>query len=123
MKRLLLTIALPAVLIMGCSEHSELHESMETMGDSFKVMRKSDDLEAVKAEWVMFKEAQNVAQAQKVPPEDQAEFDSGMDEVSPLITKIDTALNAGDLAAAKSLFKQLGEVRKEYHDKLEVDKE
>lgn len=122
MKLLLLIIVLPAVLLMGCSKHDELHESMESMGESFKVMRKSDDIAEVKAEWVNFKQAQLVAQKQKVPAEDQSEFDNGMSEVSPLIDKIDAALNADDLAAAKGLFKQLGEVRKEYHDKLNVDK-
>ncbi|MDO3383348.1 cytochrome b562 [Gilvimarinus algae] len=115
-----LAALLCALMLGACSKHDDLHESMETMGDAFKTMRESSDLDAVKTEWESFKAGVELAQMQQVAPEDQATFDKGMDELAERMAGVDAALAAGDLELAKQGMKRLGEVRKEYHDKLEV---
>ncbi|MDO3386790.1 cytochrome b562 [Gilvimarinus sp. SDUM040013] len=120
MKKLMIVLLLP-LLAVACSKHDPLHESMESMGDSFKAMRESDDLVEVQAQWQSFKEALDIAQAQTMGPEEQADFEHGMQELAELTQALDAALAAKDLAAAKASLKKLGEVRKEYHDKLKVD--
>ncbi len=121
MKRLLPCLTL-LVALTGCSKSNELHDTMEGMKEPFKVMRESDDAAAVKAELTKFVQLVNVAKIQKVKAEDQGTFDEGMKKLVELTSKAEAALNAGNLEEAKTLMSQMGDVRKEYHDKLGVKK-
>lgn len=121
MKRLLPCLTL-LIALAGCSKSNELHDTMEGMKEPFNVMRESDDAAAVKAELTKFVQLVNVAKIQKVKAEDQGTFDEGMKKLVELTSKAEAALNAGNLEEAKTLISQMGDVRKEYHDKLGVKK-
>lgn len=121
MKRLLPCLTL-VIALAGCSKSNELHDAMEEMKGPFKVMNESADAAAVKAELAKFVQSVNVAKIQKVKPEDQGTFDEGMKKLLELTGQAEAALTAGNLDEAKTLVKQMGDVRKEYHDKLGVKK-
>ena len=106
--------------LVGCSRSTPLHDSMEGMGGSFKAMRKSDDIEVLKAQWAVFKTELNVAATQQVLPMYQTSFNEGMDKLKGLVVSVDAALAAGNLGEVKNLLQQLDETRKEFHKKLEV---
>ena len=120
MKKILIAVTM-ALVVSACSKHDPLHDSMESMGEAFKAMRKTDDLVTIKQQWLDFKKSANIAKVQQVKPEDQPAFDEGMNKLSDAITQIDRALEDNNLIAAKAAMKQLGEVRKKYHDKLGID--
>lgn len=119
MKRFLSCIALLAVL-SGCSESSELHDAMESMKEPYKTMREANDINQVKAEFATFMQGLNIAKIQKIKAEDQATFDEGMKKLVELAGQTEAALAANNLEEAKSLLQKMGDVRKEYHDKLGV---
>lgn len=119
MKRLLPCIAL-FIALAGCSESSELHDAMEEMKEPYKAMREKEDLKTIEAELVAFIQALNVAKIQKIKPEDQPVFEEGIKKLVELTGQAEAAVAAGDVEQAKSLLKQMGDVRKEYHDKLGV---
>lgn len=121
MKRLLPCLTL-VIALAGCSKHNELHDAMEEMKGPYKAMSESDDAAAIKAELAKFVQSVNVAKIQKVKPEDQGTFDEGIKKLVDLTGQTDAALTAGNLEEAKALVKQMGDVRKEYHDKLGVKK-
>lgn len=118
-----LFLVLGLVVLAGCSKPSPLHEAMEEMGSSFKVMREATNFETIKQEFPEFQAALEVASAQKVKPEHQATFDEGMDELEPLVAQLETALAADNALAAEQLLQKIGDVRKEYHEELEVEKD
>lgn len=120
MKKLMTLLAL-ATLCVACAKHDPLHEAMESMGDSFKAMRETSDLTEFQSQWQSFKEAVAIAEAETMGPEEQADFEQGMDKLTQALPLVDAALAAGDLEAAKAVLKDMGAVRKEYHDKLKVD--
>lgn len=115
-------LVLAAVLLAGCSGGSELHESMEEMGDSFKSMNKADSLEDIQSELEEFSANIAIAKQQQVKPEHQQDFDEGMEQLSTQLTDLETAVQAGDLAGAKSALAVLRDTNKKYHKKLGVEK-
>jgi soluble cytochrome b562 len=119
MKRFLPGIAL-LIALGGCSNSNELHDAMEGMKEPFKAMRETNDIDQVKAELATFIQGLNIAKLQQVKPEHQSTFDEGMKKLVELTGQVEAAVAAGNLDAAQSLLKQMGDVRKEYHDKLEV---
>ena len=108
------------ILALTACESSELHKSMEGMGDSYKSIRESEDLTVIKNEFSKFKAALETANAQKIAPDNQATFDEGMKELADIVNQLDAALATNDLQNAKTLFEQLGKIRKKYHKKLDV---
>ncbi|MDO6748199.1 cytochrome b562 [Gilvimarinus sp. 1_MG-2023] len=120
MKKLLSVLAL-SLLAVACSKPDPLHESMESMGDSFKAMRESNDLAQMQSDWDAFKEARSVAAAQTMGPEEQKDFEQGMQRLAKLSKAVDAAFASGDVEAVKASLQKLGKVRKKYHDKLKVD--
>lgn len=119
MKRFLSCIAL-AIALNGCSESSELHDAMESMKEPYKTMREANDINAVKTEFAAFMQGLNIAKTQQIKAEDQATFDEGMKKLVELTGQVEAALTANNLEEAKALLKKMGDVRKEYHDKLGV---
>ncbi len=119
MKYLLTAIAIAAAL-SACSRSSELHESMETMGGSFKAMRNANQGSDIQTHLAEFKAALSIAKAQPVRAEDQAEFDEGMQKLETELAALESALAEGDAEAAAQHMKALGGLRKEYHDALGV---
>jgi len=118
MKKIIL-LAVVVVGLAGC-QSSELHESMEEMGDSYKTMKKSEDLEAISKEYTSFKAAFDIAVVQQIDPENQPTFEDGMKKAQVLVKDLEAAIAAKELEKAKALLKELGEQRKEYHEKLGV---
>lgn len=120
MKKFLPFIAL-VIALGGCSKKSsELHDAMESMKEPFKVMREASDINQVRAELANFLQGVNIAKVQQVKPEHQGTFDEGMKKLVDLTAQVEAALAADNLEEAKVLLKKMGEVRKEYHDKLGV---
>ena len=115
---ILLTIALPFGLL-ACGE-SELHEAMEGMGEAYKSMKDAESADSIKADLAVFKSRLAVARQQQVEPEDQLAFDEGLNKAEVLADDISMALEKGDLAHAKVLLADLRDLRKRYHEKLEV---
>ena len=118
MKHLIL-VTLFMVCITGCSKN-DLHDAMESMGSSFKTMRDSDEIAALKSELDTFTTSYNIAKKQQIKAEDQSTFNEGMKELNQLLTQLKTNIDAGDVQKSKELLKQLGKVRKKYHEKLGV---
>ena len=83
-------------------------------------MREASDINQVKTELAAFMQGLEIAKMQQVKAEDQATFDEGMKKLVELTGQAEAAVNAGNLEQAKSALKQMGDVRKEYHDKLGV---
>ncbi|WP_028885095.1 cytochrome b562 [Teredinibacter turnerae] len=119
-KRALLVIALVFTVIAGCSRHSELHEAMETMGDSFKAMRNETDKAKLQEELAVFKGALDIAIQQKIMPEDQSVFDEGMKKTQEALAQLEAAVASGNDAAIAEALKKVGGFRKEFHEKLGV---
>jgi soluble cytochrome b562 len=119
MKRFLPCILL-LVALNGCSKSSELHDAMESMKEPYKAMRETDDINQVKTELATFVQGLNIAKTQQIKPEDQGTFDEGMKKLVELTGQVEAAVAAGNLDQAKALLEQMGDVRKEYHDKLGV---
>ena len=120
MKRFLPGIAL-LIALGGCSsKSSELHDAMEEMKEPFKAMREASDINQVRSELSIFIQGLNKAKIQQVKPEDQRTFEEGIKKLVDLTAKVEAALAADNLEEAQSLLKEMGGVRKEYHDKLEV---
>ncbi len=117
--RLLATLIL-SLSLLACAK-SELHDAMEEMGGAFKSMNKTESLETIKADLVTFQGAFEIAKQQPVASEDQATFDEGMEKVEELAGQLAVAVDAGDLAAAKTLIAELRDANKKYHDKLGVE--
>lgn len=113
-------ILVSTLFIGGCFESSPLHESMEDMGDRYKTIKESDDLALIKKEYASLKSAFEIAKAQTVEPDAQATFKEGMDKTAKLMAQLEAAIAEGDLDTTKSLIKELGSTRKEYHDELGV---
>ena len=107
-------------VLIACSK-SELHESMEDMGDSFKAMRKLDSVEEIKAELDKFSANLDIASQQMVEPDDQSTFDEGMKKLQEEMNTLYAALEADDLDAAKQSLKVLHDIHEDYHEKLEVE--
>ena len=118
MKHLILA-TLFMISITGCSKNG-LHDTMESMGSSFKTMRGSDEITALKSELKTFTASYNIAKNQKVNTEDQPMFNEGMKELNQLLNQLKTHIDAGDVQKSKEVLKQLGKVRKKYHEKLGV---
>ncbi|SMF60878.1 soluble cytochrome b562 [Alteromonadaceae bacterium Bs31] len=122
MKILVLALLVSAMLsVLGCSRGSDLHEAMESMGDSMKAMSKSEELEQLKKELGDFTAALEVAVQQKVKEEDQLTFDEGLKKVQDGTAKIQQALEQGNADLAKKLLKELHELEEKYHEKLGVE--
>lgn len=121
MQRLMPCLVL-LVTLAACSRSNDLHDAMEEMKEPFKTMRESSDASQVKAELAKFTQALNLAKIQKVKPEDQNSFDEGMKKLDELTREVESALAADNLEAAKNLLNQMGDVRKEYHEKFGVNK-
>lgn len=119
MKRFL-PLFMGMIILAGCSQPNELGPAMDSMKGPFKTLRESDDIETLKVELAYFLEAASVAQSQKVPAHHQEIFDKGMNELMTLATQAQAALNEGNKEAAQELFKKMGGVRKEFHEKLGV---
>lgn len=119
MKRLLPCIAL-FIALGGCSKSSELHDAMEEMKEPYKAMRETDDLNTIETQLAAFVQALAVAKVQSVKPEDQPIFEEGIKKLVELTEQAQAAVAAGNVEQAKSLLKKMGDVRKEYHDKLGV---
>lgn len=119
MRKLLVCLVLIS-LLAGCSQPSELHKSMETMGDAFKAMRKEPSLEMFSKELPAFTEALSIAKAQAVKPEHQERFDEGMKEIETVLTSFQIAVSTGDLEQATDALKKLGDTRKKFHEELGV---
>lgn len=115
-------LALALSLLAGCSQHNELEDAMENMGDAYKAMKDSSSAADIKAQLETFKAGITVASTQKVRLEDQATFDEGLEKLNMIVIGIDTALLANDLDTAKTLLEKLGETRKKYHKELGVKK-
>lgn len=120
MKKLFTVLAV-SLLLVACAKPDPLHDSMESMGDAFKAMREANDLAEIQTQWSAFKEALAVAEAQTMGPDEQPDFEQGMKELGELTQVVDAALASGQIDAVKEALKRMGEVRKEYHDKLNVD--
>lgn len=118
--KFLIALLVLSVGLGGCSRSSELHDAMEDMKDSYKLMNDSGDLNGIRTALPDFSEALTRAREQKVAEQDQAVFDKGMDEMAALMTELDTTISGGELAEVRIVLKKLGDVRKEYHEKLEV---
>lgn len=118
--KFLIALVVLSLSLSGCSRTSELHDAMEDMKDSYKIMNDSGDLNGIRTALPDFSEALARAREQKVAEQDQAVFDKGMDEMAALMTELDTTISGGDLAEVQTVLKKLGDVRKEYHEKLEV---
>lgn len=114
---------LVVVMFTGCSKSSVLHDSMEEMGDAYKAMRDSSNLETINKEFTDFKAALDMASQQTVKPEHQDTFNEGMDELKTLVKQVDAALAAGDVDKTKQILEKLGDVRKEHHEELGVKKD
>jgi len=112
-------LLLSAVFFLGCSKN-ELHESMETMGGSFKIMKNSEDLEEIKRELTKFKAALEISKTQQVNPEHQDTFKKGMKDIENLLKYVEISLDSGDIKGTKTILEQLGKVQKKYHEKLGV---
>lgn len=107
--------------VTGCSKSkNDLHDTMESMGSSFKTIRDSDELAALKSELDTFSASYNIAKNQQVNAEDQPTFNEGMKELGQLLNQLKTNIDTGDVQKSKELLKQLGKVRKKYHEKLGV---
>lgn len=115
------TLFILAALLMACSKSSELHESMEEMGDSYKVLRNAQSVEEIKAELAGFKAAFEIAKQQAVKAEHQADFDEGMLALDKEITSLELSLSNNDLEAARAGIKELHELEEKYHEKLGVE--
>ncbi len=119
MKKILFFLAL--VIALSACESSELHDSMEDMGKTYKAMRESEDLAVIKAQYANLKSSFDIAIAQQVHPEEQATFQEGMDKMADLIQQLETAIAADDVDGAKNILKQLGDNREDYHERLGID--
>ncbi len=120
-KRVFVLLACSMLALLGCSRGSDLHEAMESMGDSMKEMRKSEELEKLRQELAAFKAALEVAAQQKVKEEHQGTFDEGMEKVQQGTKKIQQAIDAGNAELAKSMLKELHEIEEKYHEKLGIE--
>lgn len=108
--------------LSGCSKPSPLHDAMEDMKEPFSTMRESDELSVMQAQYQAFSDALRTASTQKVAPEDQTTFDEGMRELTSANDALAQAINAGDVAQAKTLLQEMGDLRKQYHEQLGVKK-
>ena len=115
------TLLIITMLLMACSKSSELHESMEEMGDSYKQLRKAQSADDIKAQLNGFKTAFEIAKQQPVKPEHQTDFDEGMLALEKEIASLELALTNNDLEAALASVKELHELEEKYHEKLGVE--
>ena len=118
--KFLMLIAIISMALVACSK-SELHEAMEDMGGSYKAMRKAETLEQMQAELDKFTASVDIAKQQQVNPDDQQTFDEGMKKLTDKIGKLSSAIEAGAMEDAKNALKDLRELKKELHEKLDVD--
>ena len=119
MKKILFFLAV--VIALSSCESSELHDSMEDMGKTYKAMSKSEDFAVIKEKYADLKSSFDIAVAQQVHPEEQATFKEGMDKMADLLQQLETAIAADDVDGAKHILKQLGDNREDYHEKLGID--
>ncbi len=120
MKKILLASILTATFITGCSKPEPLHDSMESMGDNFKALRDAQSIDDKKQFLMKFKEQVEIAKQQKVRAEDQETFDEGMKKLSTQLALVIAQVEAGQVENLQAQLKKLGELRKEYHELLEV---
>lgn len=116
-----LTLILISLVLAGCSRHSELHEAMEGMGDSYKAMKNAETLEQMQTELEKFSANVDIARQQKVKPEDQQTFDEGMQKLEEGVVALRQSIDSGSLADVRTAIDNLKDLKKELHDKLEVD--
>ncbi|WP_017444883.1 cytochrome b562 [Gayadomonas joobiniege] len=121
--KMLFSAALIAALATACSEPDPLHHAMEGMGGAFKELRKAESIEDKKMLLAELEKHINVAAQQKVAPEDQENFDKGMEKLKVAITAIKLQLSQGNVDNIKPQLKELGQIRKEYHELLGVSKD
>ncbi len=120
MKKALLIAALASsISLVGCSDNG-LHDAMEDMGGSLKATYQAESVDVMKAELDKFMAALNSAKQQKVIPDQQADFEEGLQEVETLILQMKAALDSGNVEQAKAIFPQLKEVKEKYHEMFEV---
>lgn len=115
--------ALVTIFLTACSEPDPLHQAMEGMGGAFKELRKAETIEDKKMLLAELEKHINVAKQQKVAPEDQESFDKGMQKLSTAIASLKLQLEQGNIENIKPQLKELGQIRKEYHELLGVSKD
>ncbi|MCU4677267.1 cytochrome b562 [Catenovulum sp. 2E275] len=120
MRKILLTSLLTAAFLAGCSQPEPLHDAMESMGSNFKALRDAQSIDEKKQILAQFKEQVEIAKQQKVRPEDQKTFDEGMEKLSTQLALVMAQVEAGQIENLQAQLKKLGELRKEYHELLEV---
>lgn len=98
-------------------KHSDLEKSMKKMGRNFKKLRKADNIEEMKkpaqAMAIYASESQAIAE----------EMANGMKRLRIGIAKLQSAINSGDMAAAKTILKELNKSRKKAHKYFGVGKD
>ncbi|WAJ71222.1 cytochrome b562 [Catenovulum adriaticum] len=120
MKKILLASLLSATFLAGCSQPDPLHDAMESMGNNFKALKKAESIDEKKNILKQFKQQLDVAKMQKIRPEDQETFDEGMEKLVNQVNLVIAQVEAGQVENLQMQLKKLGEIRKEYHELLEV---
>ncbi len=115
-----LVVVLMALALAACAK-SELHNAMEAMGDSLKVFAKSESQPEMAAALKDLLAALSVARQQMVKPEDQANFDEGLENVQMIMDDLQASLRAGNIAEAKSQLPELKKTIEKYHELLGVE--
>ncbi|MER2492097.1 cytochrome b562 [Catenovulum sediminis] len=122
MKNTILVTALFAALsLTACSKPEPLHDSMESMEDSYKSLKKAETLEDKKQLVADFEKYLLIAKEQKVRPEDQKTFDEGIEKLSQEVQALKLQLEQGNIENIKPQLKRLHDLEEEYHELLGVE--
>ena len=105
------------------SGHNEgLEKAFKKMAKRYKAMKKADDLDEISEYLSEFETylKKVVSIDVEAYPDDQAIYDKGIEKLQNEFAKLKVAVANNDASLVELHLKELGKIRKKYHDKLNI---
>ncbi|MBD1557195.1 cytochrome b562 family protein [Vibrio sp. S9_S30] len=110
-------ILLTFLFAFSATAKSDLSSNMKQMKLAFNQAAEASSVEEMRTPIEEFEKLVLQSANGSFPPEREALFQSGFSKLTDVVERIESKLDDDDLEGAKTILREIDDLRKEYHDK------
>ncbi|KJY72079.1 cytochrome b562 [Vibrio nigripulchritudo] len=110
-------ILLTSLFAFSAFAKTDLSANMKQMKLAFNQAAEATTIEGMRAPIEEFEQLVILSANGSYPPEREELYQSGFSKLTKAVERIETKLNEGDLDGAKTILREIDDLREEYHDK------
>ncbi|BDU40369.1 cytochrome b562 [Vibrio nigripulchritudo] len=110
-------VLLTSLLAFSALAKTDLSANMKQMKLAFNQAAEATTIEGMRTPIEEFEQLVILSANGSYPPEREELYQSGFSKLTNAVERIETKLDEGDLDGAKTILREIDDLRKEYHDK------